>query len=52
VIVNVQLGSDGADVSGFNATSRFSKKVLLYVEDAWILRSFLYTTLTATYNTL
>lgn len=32
MVVNVQLGGDSADVSGFNATRRFSKKVLLYVE--------------------
>jgi hypothetical protein len=52
VILNVQLGSDSADVSDFNATSQFSKKALLYVEDASILRSFSYTALTATYNTI
>ena len=48
----MHLSSDSADVSDFNATSQFSKKVLLYVEDASIVRSFLYTTLTATYNTI
>jgi hypothetical protein len=37
VILSVYLGNDSADVSGFNATSQFSKKVPLY---AAILRSF------------